>query len=80
MDAVRWIHVPIPVVALVVAACIAGPESEPADRTGRLYGVALSARSSSGEDFETFFDLASDRKSTRLNSSHTDISRMPSSA
>ena len=25
-------------------------------------------------------ELASDRKSTRLNSSHTDISRMPSSA
>ena len=27
-----------------------------------------------------FYDIAGDRKSTRLNSSHTDISRMPSSA
>ena len=26
------------------------------------------------------YDLMTDRKSTRLNSSHTDISRMPSSA
>ena len=26
------------------------------------------------------FEIISDRKSTRLNSSHTDISRMPSSA
>ena len=36
-------------------------------------------------DFEVEFelpkqDLNKDRKSTRLNSSHTDISRMPSSA
>ena len=29
---------------------------------------------------EAFERIASDRKSTRLNSSHTDISRMPSSA
>ena len=28
----------------------------------------------------TYNDLFEDRKSTRLNSSHTDISRMPSSA
>ena len=27
-----------------------------------------------------YFDITVDRKSTRLNSSHTDISRMPSSA
>ena len=30
--------------------------------------------------YDTLNDLAPDRKSTRLNSSHTDISRMPSSA
>ena len=29
---------------------------------------------------EMALDMATDRKSTRLNSSHTDISRMPSSA
>ena len=29
---------------------------------------------------EVFVDIPPDRKSTRLNSSHTDISRMPSSA
>ena len=29
---------------------------------------------------QRYFQLRADRKSTRLNSSHTDISRMPSSA
>ena len=32
------------------------------------------------EDDEAIADKMADRKSTRLNSSHTDISRMPSSA
>ena len=32
------------------------------------------------EDFKEDHHAFSDRKSTRLNSSHTDISRMPSSA
>ena len=37
----------------------------------------------SGQTYDVIFDMvarSSDRKSTRLNSSHTDISRMPSSA
>ena len=34
----------------------------------------------SHEVFNAFIDRMVDRKSTRLNSSHTDISRMPSSA
>ena len=33
-----------------------------------------------GVDGFTSFEIGQDRKSTRLNSSHTDISRMPSSA
>ena len=32
------------------------------------------------DDLDTKFEPPTDRKSTRLNSSHTDISRMPSSA
>ena len=32
------------------------------------------------EKFTFYFRINKDRKSTRLNSSHTDISRMPSSA
>ena len=32
------------------------------------------------KDLADIFGFATDRKSTRLNSSHTDISRMPSSA
>ena len=33
-----------------------------------------------GSGYETYAQRMLDRKSTRLNSSHTDISRMPSSA
>ena len=33
-----------------------------------------------GKDIDEFFGLETDRKSTRLNSSHNVISRMPSSA
>ena len=43
----------------------------------------LKAGEEAGADlcvFETMTDLKEDRKSTRLNSSHTDSSRMPSSA
>ncbi|MFV1971438.1 MAG: hypothetical protein ACC683_10620, partial [Acidimicrobiia bacterium] len=47
-------------VALVLGACTASSDSPPPDDGGRLYGVALSARSGSAEDFESFFDLASD--------------------
>ena len=39
----------------------------------------LIARVAGPKLFDLIFDLP-DRKSTRLNSSHTDISRMPSSA
>ena len=38
-------------------------------------GIGFSQRFAAGEPF-----LSGDRKSTRLNSSHTDSSRMPSSA
>ena len=47
-------------------------------------GKALQTKTSHflGQNFAKAFDVkfATDRKSTRLNSSHTDISRMPSSA
>ena len=36
--------------------------------------------SQSRVDFNEWYNVMRDRKSTRLNSSHTDISRMPSSA
>ena len=41
---------------------------------------AALARLRAGVDLGDFTTLPADRKSTRLNSSHTDISRMPSSA
>ena len=44
-------------------------------RMARLLGVPLVLRAIPNSN-----SLAADRKSTRLNSSHTDISRMPSSA
>ena len=50
------------------------------DRGADSKGVIdLLCKLSDVEDIETHF-LRGDRKSTRLNSSHTDISRMPSSA
>ena len=42
--------------------------------------ASLDERESSTEMRSLLRDIAADRKSTRLNSSHTDISRMPSSA
>ena len=44
--------------------------------SAELNGAALDTSNFDGESFA----LTKDRKSTRLNSSHTDISRMPSSA
>ena len=38
------------------------------------------AEENATEKMELFAGILEDRKSTRLNSSHTDISRMPSSA
>ena len=43
-------------------------------------GLALLAQGTAEQAKEAFLAAAEDRKSTRLNSSHTDISRMPSSA
>ena len=37
-------------------------------------------KSTASKLVDLFFKIGADRKSTRLNSSHTDISRMPSSA
>ena len=44
-----------------------------------FFGIAMLGRMDSAKS-GYFYMLFSDRKSTRLNSSHTDISRMPSSA
>ena len=52
------------------------------------FGLAVNHKYKSGEEWKTdvcFIEITAwskqaDRKSTRLNSSHTDISRMPSSA
>ena len=53
------------------------PIGRPADQRQTLIGLGLN-KIGRTRDLE---DTASvDRKSTRLNSSHTDISRMPSSA
>ena len=48
----------------------------------RLWQMELNRRVAKGTLSELFGEVAldTDRKSTRLNSSHTDISRMPSSA
>ena len=50
----------------------------------RTRAVSVSDEKKRDEDIRwnimRIFDLIEDRKSTRLNSSHTDISRMPSSA
>jgi hypothetical protein len=56
------------VLAVVVAlgACTGNTSGPSPDDGGRLYGVALSARSNSAEDFESFFDLAADAGSVLL--------------
>lgn len=56
----RGLIVPAFAIALVLGACTVDTGSPAPDDGGRLYGVALSARSGSAEDFESFFDLASD--------------------
>ena len=53
------------------------------DATGALNTAKTDldkAKSDLGDTFYSSIDAVKDRKSTRLNSSHTDISRMPSSA
>ena len=42
--------------------------------------IRLSSAKPNIDNMDTFIEQLRDRKSTRLNSSHTDISRMPSSA
>ena len=61
-------------VALTLAACANGPG--PKQAGGTLLGAALGGLAGS----QIGGGKGQDRKSTRLNSSHTDISRMPSSA
>ena len=54
------------------------------DEPARAYELASEAlalkRALYGDEFPQVHETLLDRKSTRLNSSHTDISRMPSSA
>ena len=48
---------------------------------GEIYiGVVGPVRTGKSTFIKRFMDLCVDRKSTRLNSSHTTVSRMPSSA
>ena len=53
-------------------------QSAPIGRSGNLPLRDLRSRKNTSEDLGR--EIRLDRKSTRLNSSHTDISRMPSSA
>ena len=45
-----------------------------------INGILYTARDAAHKRIKEAIDKGEDRKSTRLNSSHTDISRMPSSA
>ena len=73
-----------------VISMIVPVEDMPYDENGRPVDVVLNplgvpSRMNVGQILETHLGwaakgLGQDRKSTRLNSSHTDISRMPSSA
>ena len=45
-----------------------------------LNGACMTVTSLDNQTHQFSIDISADRKSTRLNSSHTDISRMPSSA
>ena len=56
------------------------PKEEMLSTMRQRLNVAISALSDSREDELDDLRFYADRKSTRLNSSHTDISRMPSSA
>ena len=46
----------------------------------KLYGINESEYSSEAQMFDLVHAMRADRKSTRLNSSHSSVSRMPSSA
>ena len=50
------------------------------EAAGIDYKIAMERFGDNEEIFEKFLYRFADRKSTRLNSSHTDSSRMPSSA
>ena len=81
-------------VIAVVALVVIGPEKLPGVAKtvgswfGRLQRYVNDVKADINREieleelrkFKTQFEEAADRKSTRLNSSHTDISRMPSSA
>ena len=58
-----------------------GATGDAVDLTAKLFGIGLrEAAVKLAEDFGLNYDSRQDRKSTRLNSSHSYISRMPSSA
>ena len=62
---------------LIVMSVLAGCETVQTTQPGAV-GVSRQQHMAISE--QEFNQGAADRKSTRLNSSHTDISRMPSSA
>ena len=57
-----------------------GKELKTLRRTGEIFGDISRIKPSARPVTATAMEKTIDRKSTRLNSSHTDISRMPSSA
>ena len=61
------------------SSCLVAGEMQ-TDIYRNLYGNNYWERKNNGLTSVTMLDMTKDRKSTRLNSSHTDISRMPSSA
>ena len=76
----------LPTLALtvLVAAAYAAPDAETMKRGQAVYArTCLACHQPTGLGLPPVFPPlagSEDRKSTRLNSSHTDISRMPSSA
>ena len=67
--------------ALTASTAFAGITSaQTQDTRAGIAVLPFNNGGSYGADAEVFDALQVDRKSTRLNSSHTDISRMPSSA
>ena len=67
------------VLCMVFALCVCGTGAEAAAEKQKIV-VAFNDASDTGENGFTYKWIKADRKSTRLNSSHTDSSRMPSSA
>ena len=73
-------------VLVILTAIVIASAIEPATRwfvarkVPRILAVIFVYVAVTGVVAGSFFVLVPDRKSTRLNSSHTDISRMPSSA